>query len=37
MIDLSAVAPGAVGMYDQNTETIVVYENNQQVESWVRR
>lgn len=36
MIDLSAISPGAVGMYDQSSETITIYENNQQVESWKR-
>lgn len=37
MIDLSSVAAGAMGLYDQSSETIAIYEQNQFVESWVRQ
>lgn len=37
MIDLSSVAAGAVGLYDQSSETIAIYEQNQFVEKWVRQ
>ena len=36
MIDFSGIAAGAVGMYDRSSETITIYENNQQVETWTR-